>query len=46
MIGMRNRMIHEYERVDLQVVWDTVQNDLAPLVTALEAIVPPEGSTE
>ena len=46
MIGMRNRIIHEYERVDLPVVWDTVQNDLAPLIAALEAIVPPEGSTE
>ena len=27
MIGMRNRLIHEYFRVNLATVWDTVQND-------------------
>ena len=25
MVGMRNIMIHEYEDVDLDIVWDTVQ---------------------
>jgi len=28
MVSMRNIMIHEYEDVDLDIVWDTVQNDL------------------
>jgi uncharacterized protein with HEPN domain len=27
-IGMRNRLIHVYDDVDLAIVWDTVQNDL------------------
>ena len=40
MVGMRNVMIHEYDDVDLVIVWDTVQNDLSPLVAALEEIVP------
>ena len=40
MIGMRNRMIHEYDRVDLAVVWETVVRDLPPLITALEGVVP------
>jgi uncharacterized protein with HEPN domain len=39
-VGMRNVMIHEYDDVDLVIVWDTVQNDLQPLVAALEEVVP------
>jgi uncharacterized protein with HEPN domain len=42
MIGMRNRLIHEYFRVDLATVWDTVQDDLPPLIAMLEPLVPPE----
>ena len=40
MVGMRNRLIHEYDRVDLAVVWETVSRDLPPLIAALEAVVP------
>lgn len=39
-VGMRNRMVHEYDRVDLAVVWETVARDLPPLIAALEARVP------
>ena len=35
--GMRNRLIHAYFDVDLDRVWDTVREDLPPLITALEA---------
>jgi uncharacterized protein with HEPN domain len=42
MIGMRHRLIHEYFRVDLATVWDTVQNDLPPLIDQLEPLIPPE----
>lgn len=42
MMNMRNVLIHEYDAIDLPVVWDTVQNDLPPLIGALEKIVPPE----
>jgi uncharacterized protein with HEPN domain len=38
--GMRNRLIHGYYEVDLDVVWDTVTHNLGPLVAALERIVP------
>ena len=41
MIGMRNVMIHEYDDIDLSIVWDTVQVDLPTLVARLEEIVPP-----
>jgi len=42
MIGMRNRLIHEYFRVNLKTVWDTVHNDLPPLIALIEPLVPPE----
>jgi len=31
MAGMRDRVIHDYFRVDLDVVWDVVSQDLRPL---------------
>jgi uncharacterized protein with HEPN domain len=40
-IGLRNRLIHGYDSVDLDVLWQIVQRDLPPLVAAIEAIVPP-----
>jgi uncharacterized protein with HEPN domain len=40
MIRMRNFLIHEYDDVDPGFVWDTVQNDLPPLIAALEPLVP------
>ncbi len=42
MIGMRNRLIHEYFRVDLMTVWETVQDDLPPLLDLIEPLVPEE----
>jgi uncharacterized protein with HEPN domain len=41
MIGMRNRLIHEYSRINLQKVWDTVQNDVPRLIVLIEPLVPP-----
>jgi uncharacterized protein with HEPN domain len=38
--GMRNRLVHGYYEVDLDVVWDTVSHNLNPLLMALERIVP------
>ena len=40
---MRNRLIHGYFAIDLDRVWDTVTDDLPPLLAALEAaLAPPE----
>jgi uncharacterized protein with HEPN domain len=44
MIAMRNLMIHEYDDVDLQVVWYTVQEHLPNLIRAIEPLVPPPES--
>jgi uncharacterized protein with HEPN domain len=40
--GMRNRLVHVYFDIRLDVVWDTIQGDIPPLLTALEALVPAE----
>ncbi len=31
MIGMRNKITHDYFGIDYQVVWETATNDLPPL---------------
>jgi uncharacterized protein with HEPN domain len=38
-IGLRNRLIHGYGAIDLDVVWSIIENDLPPLVSALEQVV-------
>jgi uncharacterized protein with HEPN domain len=43
---MRNRLIHAYFDIDLDIVWNTVAHDLPPLIAALEALAtadPPAG---
>lgn len=41
-INMRNRLIHAYFDVNLDIVWQTVKTDLPDLIKALEEIIPPE----
>lgn len=41
MKSTRNRIIHGYDSVKLDIVWDIVENDLPGLVKELENIVPP-----
>jgi len=38
-IGMRNRLTHGYDTVDLKVLWDTIAEDLPPLITDLKKII-------
>ncbi len=42
MVAMRNRLIHAYFDIDLDRVWDTVTDDLPPLLTALNDILSEE----
>jgi uncharacterized protein with HEPN domain len=37
--GMRNRLIHGYDFVDYDILWQTVREDLPALVAALEPLV-------
>ena len=39
MIGMRNKLIHEYFGVDEEVVWRTCKEDLPELKEFIEAII-------
>jgi uncharacterized protein with HEPN domain len=39
-IGMRNRIVHDYLGVDEEVVWEVVTGDLPLLVEVLERVVP------
>jgi uncharacterized protein with HEPN domain len=36
-VGLRNRLIHGYDSVDLDVIWSIVEQDLPELVRELEA---------
>jgi len=41
-VGMRNRLIHGYDIVDFDILWQIVTTDLPPLIAVLEKIVPSE----
>ncbi len=38
-IGLRNRLIHGYDSIDLDIVWQVITVDLPKLVTDLEKLV-------
>jgi uncharacterized protein with HEPN domain len=42
-VGMRNRLVHGYDSVDLDVLWDTIEDDFPPLIAELKRIL---GETE
>ncbi len=46
MRGMRNRMAHGYFDIDLDMVWNTVQNALPELLRQLSALRPPADSAD
>ena len=37
--AMRDKLIHEYFGIDLEIVWETVRNDLAPLEGAIQKVL-------
>ena len=44
MTGMRNRLIHGYFEMNLDVVWETVDTQLPPLVEKLKNVLRQESS--
>jgi len=40
-IALRNRLIHGYDTIDLDILWQILTGDLPPLLTALGKIVSP-----
>ena len=45
-IGMRNRLVHEYFRILPRRVWDVVEKDIPRLIQVLEPLVPDENEAE
>ena len=42
--GMRSKIVHDYMNVDEDIVWDSVTQELQPLIDDLKKIVPPESA--
>jgi uncharacterized protein with HEPN domain len=38
-MGIRHRIVHNYTDVDEEVIWRTINDDLAPLIQALEPFI-------
>ncbi len=36
---LRNRLIHAYETVDFDTLWEIIRDDLPPLIVQLESIL-------
>ena len=43
MQDIRNVIIHEYFRMDVEIIWQTIQNDLPPLIPSLENMLQKSG---
>lgn len=41
-INLRNRIVHAYFHIDLDVVWDVVDIDIPRLIVELEKVILPE----
>lgn len=39
MVGMRNRLVHDYFDINLDILWATVQDNLPALIRSLERIL-------
>jgi uncharacterized protein with HEPN domain len=40
--GMRNRLVHEYDDINLNIVWDVIQLEIPSLIEELKLQIPPE----
>ncbi|MCH8829761.1 MAG: DUF86 domain-containing protein [Planctomycetes bacterium] len=38
-IGMRDRIVHTYTRIDMDIIWQTLNDDLRPLIDELKPII-------
>lgn len=37
--GQRNILVHEYWRIDLDIIWSTIERDLPPLQADIQALL-------
>ena len=40
--GMRNRLVHEYDDINLNIVWNVLQEEIPKLIRELKLVIPPE----
>ena len=45
-VSLRNRLVHGYDRGDLDIVWDSVHDDLPPRIAKLEKVFGADSSRE
>ncbi len=45
-VGLRNRVIHGYDEVDFDIVWDVVTLDLPPMIAAIDRYLAAIGRLE
>jgi uncharacterized protein with HEPN domain len=45
MIGQRNVLAHEYGEIDVRQLWQTANEDMLPLIAAIDAILPRRETT-
>lgn len=43
-IGLRHRLVHDYPRIELPKLWNTVQQHLNSLIDELQRVTPPQES--
>lgn len=41
-IGMRNKLVHDYDNINIQLVWSVIQTNIPELIEQLNTIVPLE----
>lgn len=42
MVSMRNRVIHGYDDIDFEIVWQAISTSIPELISLIEPLVPPE----
>lgn len=45
-IAMRNFVMHEYFRIEVDILWETTVESIPTLITELEKLLPPEEADE
>jgi len=45
-VGLRNRLIHGYDEVDLDILWNIITLDLPPLIEQMQEILDSTGNAE
>lgn len=45
-VGMRNRLIHAYFEINLDILWKTLTDDIPPLIFELKKIIQPDPVNE